>query len=424
MLRRLLALVPALVLVACSGGTAASPSAAPTLALQTAVPSVAATVAPTASPTPTPSPSPTASPTPSPTASPTPTPSPTPSPTPTRAPTPPPTATPEPSESEDPESPTSRALLVDTLLDARDVPDDLEPGELESSEQVADDAFAANNGLRVIRIVWQGSGDGPITTIYDYRYQFPNEDDAATFLDEARDFLAETSEGMELTTEFDVDELGELGFLYTGEVEGLEGFQYNYLLRVGNIVAKVWVTVPSTQDPDVPLGVAQSAAETLRAVLQIEAPTADFPNANEARILEFVPEPIRDSCHAAEEIYRDEIDTVRCDGSTEHPPIDYSLFRTRSAMNGAFDRDLAREETEPTDEGSCAEGNYLAEYTIEGEPGGRILCTIYTDTDDREYKVIEWTNENINILTYMSSATRDWDNLIEFWTDEAGPINP
>ena len=32
--------------------------------------------------------------------------------------------------------------------------------------------------------------------------------------------------------------------------------------------------------------------------------------------------------------------------------------------------------------------------------------------------------DNRNILTYMSSATRTWQNLIDYWTDDAGPINP
>ena len=329
----------------------------------------------------------------------------------------------EPSASAQAIDPTSREVLIQTLLDTRDVPDGLEAGDLEEGDEVDDPAWAANDGIRVVRTVWRGSTDEPIQAIYDYRYQFPDAESAAAFYTDAEDSLAETSVGMAEDRRFETDELGEQSVVFTGEVEGIDGFNYNYLSRVGNVVAKTWLTVPSTQDPDVPLGVAAAATGKVRSVLGIEAPVGKFPNAEEAAIMEFIPEPIRPSCHPAEEIYNEEVDTVRCDGATEHPPIDYSLFETKSAMDDAFVSDVEREETTPTSEGSCAEGNYTSTYTIDGAPAGQILCVLYDAPDGKQYKVIEWTNDNRNILTYMSSATRTWDDLISYWTDEAGPIN-
>jgi hypothetical protein len=213
-------------------------------------------------------------------------------------------------------------------------------------------------------------------------------------------------------------EIGERSYLYTGEVEGLENFNYNVLFRVGNVVAKLWVNVASTQDPDVPLGVARAAAAKLTNALGLGA----FPNADEAAILDVVPVDIRESCHRADPIYRDEVDTITCDGSTAHPPIDYSLFRSAEAMEGAFDRDLGRADPAPTAAGQCNAGNYVAPYSIDGAAAGRIMCIRSTDDTGTEFKVIEWTSTARRVLSFMSSTTRTWDNLIEYWRDKAGPI--
>ena len=420
-MRRLAALLPVLVLVACGG---AGPTIRPAFSLALATASATPRTSAPAARTPTPSVASASASVAPPTAAPTPTPQRTPPPTPSPIVTAPPSATPVPSDSPEPSpSPsedstdhTSRALLVATLLAADELPTDLEPGQLEESETVNDPAFAANNGIRVVRIVWEGAGEGEINTLFDYRYQFPDEDDAATFIEDAKPFLSEAASGM---VEGSVPEIGELAYLFTGEVEGFEHFNYNVLFRVGNVVSKIWVNVASTQDPDVPLGVALTAASKITRALGL----GEFPNVDEAAILESVPDEIRASCHRADAIYRDEIDTVTCDGSTEHPPIDYSLFRTVAVMDGAFGRDLDREDPRPTEDGACADGDYTAAYSIDGEPGGRIMCVLSIDDTGREFKVIEWTNSNRRILSFMSSTTRTWDNLIEFWSDKAGPIN-
>jgi len=421
---RLLVLLPALLLAACSGGAPSSASPTFLLRFATASPSPAAT--PTlGTPSPSPAPagaSPTISVTSSPTASPSPmpaptrpTPVPTPRATPTATASPSPTAEPSPGESEDPSTSTSRGLLIETLLTAEELPVDLEAGRLEESDSVNDPAFAVNNGLRVVRTVWQGSGQGEVLALFDYRYQFPHEDDAATFLEEAKVFLSESDNGL---AEAGDPEVGELGYLFTGEVDGLDNYNYNVIFRVGNIVAKIWVNVPSTQEPDVAVGVARTAAARLTRALGL----GPFPNEDEVEILAVVPTDIRPSCHRADPIYRDEIDTITCDGSAEHPPIDYTLFRTAAALDGAFERDLARADPMPTADGRCDAGNYVAPYSIAGAESGRIMCFPSIDDTGREFKVIEWTNTERRMLAFMASTTRTWEDLIAFWRDDAGPI--
>jgi hypothetical protein len=412
----------ATLLAACSGGNAL-PTLAPTISLVNPSPTIRLGGSPAASAgrSAVASSAPTAAPTPAPTAEPTASPSP--SPAPTGPATPEPSASAGPSATDQAIDPAARDTLVATLLEARDIPEGLEAAEIEESDEVDDPAFAANDGIRVMRLIWRGSTDDPIQAVYDYRYQFPDASSAAAFYVDAEDFLAETNVGMDEQRRFDPDELGEEAVLYTGEVEGIDGFNYNYLTRVGNVVGKIWQTVPSTQDPDVPGAVASAAAGKLRSVLGIEAPEVEFPNEEEAQVLKWIPAPIKPSCHAAEQIYSAEIDTVRCDGATEHPPIDYSLFESKEAMDDAFQNDVEREDEAPTADGQCDQGNYLAGYTIEGIPAGQILCTLYDAPEGKQYRVIEWTNDNRNILTYMSSATRTWQELIDYWTDEAGPIN-
>ena len=51
------------------------------------------------------------------------------------------------------------------------------------------------------------------------------------------------------------------------------------------------------------------------------------------------------------------------------------------------------------------------------------MCTTVTSSSGgRVFKVIEWTNEPLRILGYLQSATLEWDDLIEFWSTKAGPI--
>ena len=143
-------------------------------------------------------------------------------------------------------------------------------------------------------------------------------------------------------------------------------------------------------------------------MLGIEAPAGEFPNAAEAEIINCIPEPIRPSCHPAEQIYTEEVDTVRCDGATEHPPIDYSLFETEGRDGRRVRerrRPRGRRRRRPT--GAAPRAATPRRTRSTGAPAGQILCTLYDAPDGKEYKVIEWTNDNRNILTYHVERDAD-----------------
>ncbi len=166
-------------------------------------------------------------------------------PLPTVAPTPTPVAatpvstpaqTPVASFSFDPLS--EEALLLSMLVPADDVDPLAETSGVDVGTE-ADDlpAFAEQGGLRRAA---QTIGVGTDYTVFDFRYQFPTADAAAAFLDAEADNLGETHAGA-VETELPI-QLGDDTRFYTSHTEiFVIQDSFNYLIRVENVVAKVWV---------------------------------------------------------------------------------------------------------------------------------------------------------------------------------------
>ena len=417
----------ALAFAACSSGSA-SPTPAPTLNLGSPAATAAAS-APSGASSAAPSATPGASATPAPTAAPTPTATPVPTPTPTPQPT--------------------AALRLDpeaafgALLTADQLPADSEAGDVSLAEEYEFEAFNANHGIRVVSQTWAGESVG---SVFHFVFQFPTEADAEAFLRDGGATLSEVEIGLEA---------GDAGFLfesildevqhYEGEVNafGLTTRNYNYLMRLRNFVAKVFVggadvetsvaeeiAFSAAQDlntvklpPDPNATPAPTVAPTAAPSVGATAPAGDFPNADEAALLEHIPTDTRGTCEAADPFYEQEIDSLRCrpeDGLL----VDYSAFESVDDLRAAFDSDYEAADPTPTEDGSCQEGDLLSTYTIdEGDIAGQVMCTTVTSSSGgRVFKVIEWTNEPLRILGYMQSATLEWDDLIEFWSTKAGPI--
>lgn len=145
-----------------------------------------------------------------------------------------------------------------------------------------------------------------------------------------------------------------------------------------------------------------------------------FPNTNEQALLDHVKTTIRPSCQRADSFYAHEIDSVSCGGDTV-PFVDYTLFPSLDELRSAYDDDVTASESAPVAGGTCAGANYEDTYTLAGADAGRLQCTTRTSSG-RHYKVIEWTRESLRTLAYMSSETATWDDLINFWKADAGPI--
>ncbi len=54
-------------------------------------------------------------------------------------------------------------------------------------------------------------------------------------------------------------------------------------------------------------------------------------------------------------------------------------------------------------------------------PIGRYLC-IATGVEPAVIPTIYWTDDRFNILSQASDVLGDYERLVEFWRDEAGPI--
>jgi hypothetical protein len=92
-------------------------------------------------------------------------------------------------------------------------------------------------------------------------------------------------------------------------------------------------------------------------------------------------------------------------------------------MRAAYNRDLSRSETKPVAGGSCSKANYESAYSISGKPAGRVQCREHTSTSTGlRYRDIEWTNDTLLVVGFVSHREATWDELISFWTNEGGPF--
>ena len=130
----------------------------------------------------------------------------------------------------------------------------------------ADDlpGYTANGGLREVRQTW--NTDGPAQIVFDFRWQFPDADLAAAFLDAAEEVLGEVSTGAESQSlprrQRPLPDTRLYTFVDTIFGTGTVGF--NYLMRHENLVAKVYVSGEEDQlSRDRATEIARAAAERM-----------------------------------------------------------------------------------------------------------------------------------------------------------------
>jgi len=147
-----------------------------------------------------------------------------------------------------------------------------------------------------------------------------------------------------------------------------------------------------------------------------------FPNAAEQTLISYVHPDLVDTCKRRTRIYPAEVDSITCGAGDL--PFDYSLFSTAEAMKAAYDEDVAQAETPPVPGGSCEEGTLEESYDIGETPGGRLNCREHISSAGLQFHVIEWTNDQLLVIGYLSNRPHTWQELIEFWSQQAGPFSP
>jgi hypothetical protein len=140
--------------------------------------------------------------------------------------------------------------------------------------------------------------------------------------------------------------------------------------------------------------------------------------------MSYVAAELRDTCRERDDVYDTELGSISC--GPADLPFDYSLFDSSDGVDAAFDDDVADADTPPQPNGSCDQGNFLEPYDVDGRVG-RVNCREHTSTSSgAQYHVIEWTDETLLVIGYLSIRVdvHDWNELIDFWLNRAGPYAP
>ena len=154
-------------------------------------------------------------------------------------------------------------------------------------------------------------------------------------------------------------------------------------------------------------------------------PEAAFPNNYEALLISYAHPDYQDSCVRYSPTYPTELASIAC--GLEDLPVYYTLFATLSDMAAGYNGDLDLGDFPPQQDGTCAEANYEAAYTIDDEEAGRVSCRQHTSSRTGVlYHDIEWTHDELLVLGYISNRAdlRTWDELIDFWIEKSGPFTP
>jgi hypothetical protein len=156
--------------------------------------------------------------------------------------------------------------------------------------------------------------------------------------------------------------------------------------------------------------------------------TGPPPTANDAtaQLLAHVPEAIRPTCVAGA-FTAPVVALVNCVSGIE-VTVTYSAYPDAGAMYADYDASVDRAQFD-RDSGLCYQTNpdgtvtatptkWPSEhsYTIGGDSAGRYFCI------ERGLPTITWTDKRLNIGAVATASTGDFERLVGFWLNEAGPI--
>jgi hypothetical protein len=138
----------------------------------------------------------------------------------------------------------------------------------------------------------------------------------------------------------------------------------------------------------------------------------------EQALVAHVPEPIRASC-TVEPGRRPVLLVARCTADNGALTVNYYEYGNAEEMAGEYADLLDGSQIEP-DTGRCEDVQTWpaeSEYSVGGQITGRRLCT-----EQPGSVTIYWTDDRLNILGQVASDSSGHERLIEFWTNESGPV--
>jgi hypothetical protein len=150
-----------------------------------------------------------------------------------------------------------------------------------------------------------------------------------------------------------------------------------------------------------------------------------FPNSFEDLLVSYVGPDYQASCKRYPPTYDTELASIEC--GPDDLLFDFTLFRSKADMDIAYQGDLDLGDKPIDPNGQCSDANYEDAYSVGDAVAGRVNCRQHTSSSSGSlYHVIEWTNDELFVVGYVSNRAdlRSWQDLIDFWTNDAGPFAP
>lgn len=191
-----------------------------------------------------------------------------------------------------PVDPTAEEVALAAMLQAGDLQASATSEGVTVGEAEDLPGYTENGGLREVRQTW--SADGGVTQVFDFRWQFPDGEAAAAFLDAAEEELSEVSTGAERQSLPRRQRPLPDTRLYTFEdrLFGTGTVGFNYLMRQDNLVAKVYVSGDKDElSQAVASAIAQAAADRMVAALTGAGPVAS-PGGDQSPVPVTSPVPV------------------------------------------------------------------------------------------------------------------------------------
>lgn len=347
----------------------------------------------------------------------------------------------------EPVDPTAESVAIASMLLPSDVDASATTDGIAVSRPVDFDAFTDHDGLRETSQTL--AAEGPIQTVYDFRYQFPDAASAKAFLDAAETELGEVWSGTERqalpSSERPVPDTRLFRFEDTLFDTGIVAL--DYLMRLDTLVAKVYIVEgqQTASSDELAAAIARAAATRMAAALAGETPEASpilrptpSPSASPletprptpgasgpadaaaADLLTHIPAVIRDGCETSampgdpdSDGALARIDCVTSDGAS----LTFVSYRTVEAMDAAYDAARAYALTfgSLSSEGTCTTGGYDGTWTLNDVEAGRLIChALGSDA------LVVWSYPDVRILSLIRQPDDDHAAARELWL-LAGP---
>jgi len=327
-------------------------------------------------------------------------------------------------------SPVPVGGLVDSLLQAADLPSSLVSHGIATDDAGLDidlDAFYANGGVSLATQLWQSATADAVAAVFDFRMQFATSEAAAAYLAAAEPTLSER-DSSGLVAVPDAQPVGQDSRTYT--VVTMQGEVpitfYDYLFHVGPVAAKVFVAGYGTSPQDA-AAIAIAAAQRMTVVgppptgtpapLPTPTPTPGPGESGlpaDTQLLLHVPSDIASTCQSdPRRFYDGESASLLC-----YPVSDmyatYTQYDSIDHMTAAFE-DATSNLDLGDGSGSCETNPYIGIYTVDGTEAGSVACWQVEAITN-----ILWTDRTTDIMSFGSSDTLDLAGLYAWWLG-AGP---